>query len=123
AKNVAVVRSGMGLGGVGQDQKTPKKPIDIVLKTGKRMTITDPSSIYISQAWVNRGPYGVDYDHRAHGQINLLRPPYTSLSVLLKEEHTRIREWQERDAEARRKRKTHLWTHLPDRKISAQNQY
>ena len=123
AKNVAVVRSGMGLGGVGEEQKTPKKPIDIVLKTGKRMTITDPSSIYISQAWVNRGPYGVDYDHRAHGQINLLRPPYTSLSVLLKEEHTRIREWQDRDTEARRKRKTHLWTQLPDRKISAQNQY
>ncbi|OJJ82495.1 mitochondrial 54S ribosomal protein uL22m [Aspergillus glaucus CBS 516.65] len=121
AKNVAVVRSGMGLGAAaGQEAK---KPISIVSKTGERKTITDPSSIYISQAWVNRGPYGVDYDHRARGQINLLRPPYTSLSVLLKEEHTRIREWQDRETTAQRKRKTHLWTQLPDRKVSAQNQY
>lgn len=134
AKNFAVVRSGMGIGGpgvatpAGQGQSegetaAPQKPINIVLKSGQRKTITDPSSIYISQAWVNRGPYGVDYDHRARGQINILRPPYTSLSVLLKEEHSRVREWQDREANEQRKRKTRVWTQLPDRKISAQNQY
>lgn len=121
AKNVAIVRSGMGLGAAAGEEA--QKPISIVSKSGERKTITDPSSIYIAQAWVNRGPYGVDYDHRARGQINLLRPPYTSLSVLLKEEHTRIREWQDRENDAQRKRKSHLWTQLPDRKISAQNQY
>lgn len=130
AKNVAIVRSGMGIGAVNADagagaegENTPKNPVDIVLKSGKRKKIEDPSSIYIAQAWVNRGPYGVDYDHRAHGQINIMRPPYTSLSVLLKEEHTRIREWQDRENDAQRKRKSHIWTQLPDRKITAQNQY
>ncbi|KAE8398082.1 ribosomal protein L22/L17 [Aspergillus pseudonomiae] len=120
AKNVAVVRSGMGLGAA---EATIRKPITITLKSGERKTITDPTSIYIEQAWVNRGPYGVDYDHRARGQINLLRPPYTSLSVVLKEEKTRIREWKDREAVSQRKRKTQLWTQLPDRKITAQNQY
>ncbi|KAI9925561.1 54S ribosomal protein L22, mitochondrial [Aspergillus wentii] len=121
AKNVAVVRSGMGLPAEGKSAL--EKPLTVTLKSGERKRITDPSSIYISQAWVNRGPYGVDYDHRARGQINILRPPYTSLSVVLKEENTRIREWKDREAEALRKRKTKLWTQLPDRKISAQNQY
>ncbi|PLN75198.1 ribosomal protein L22/L17 [Aspergillus taichungensis] len=122
AKNVAVVRSGMGLGLAGEANE-PTKPVNVVLKSGERKSITDPTSIYIAQAWVNRGPYGVDYDHRARGTINIMRPPYTSLSVVLKEEKTRIREWQDRDAKARRQRKTQLWTQLPDRKISAQNQY
>ncbi|KKK22364.1 hypothetical protein P175DRAFT_0472287 [Aspergillus ochraceoroseus IBT 24754] len=120
AKNVAIVRSGMGLGAA---EAATQKPLTVTLKSGERKTITDPTSIYVEQAWVNRGPYGVDYDHRARGQINRLRPPYTSLSVVLKEEKTRIREWQEREAEALRKRKAQLWTQLPDRKISAQNQY
>ncbi|EAW11618.1 mitochondrial 54S ribosomal protein uL22m [Aspergillus clavatus NRRL 1] len=118
AKNVAIVRSGMGLG-----EATGDKPVTVTLKSGERKKIFNPSSIYIDQAWVNRGPYGVDYDHRARGQINRLRPPYTSLTVLLKEENTRIREWQDRESEALRKRKAQLWTQLPDRKISAQNQY
>ncbi|PLB45847.1 ribosomal protein L22 [Aspergillus steynii IBT 23096] len=130
AKNVAVVRSGMGLGAEAEAEaeaagaaSPSKKGTTITLKSGERKTITDPTSIYIEQAWVNRGPYGYDYDHRARGQINLMRPPYTSLSVVLKEEKTRIREWQVREAESQRKRKTQLWTQLPDRKISAQNQY
>ncbi|PYH87610.1 mitochondrial ribosomal protein subunit L22 [Aspergillus ellipticus CBS 707.79] len=121
AKNVAIVRSGMGLGTV--DGQPAPKPVTITLKDGERKTITDPTAIYIAQAWVNRGPYGVDYDHRARGQINLLRPPYTGLSVVLKEERTRIREWQDREAAELRKRKAQLWTQLPDRKITAQNQY
>lgn len=131
AKNVAVVRSGMGLGAVDGSQvegadaadTLAKKGTTIVLKTGERKTITDPTAIYIEQAWVNRGPYGYDYDHRARGQINLLRPPYTSLSVVLKEEKTRIRQWRDRETESQRKRKAQLWTQLPDRKISAQNQW
>ncbi|KAJ5624019.1 Ribosomal protein L22 bacterial/chloroplast-type [Penicillium lagena] len=100
AKNVAVVRSGMGLG-MAQDSE-PFKP---------------------TTAWVNRGPYGEQMEHRARGRINRLRPPATGISVLLKEEKTRIREWQDREATALRQRKEQLWTQLPDRKISAQNQY
>ncbi|KAI9368975.1 ribosomal protein L22/L17 [Aspergillus egyptiacus] len=122
AKNVAVVRSGMGLGAAGPDAQ-PTQPITITLKSGERKTITDPSSIYIDQAWVNRGPYGREFDHRARGQINLMRPPYTSLSVVLKEEKTRIREWKDREARALRQRKAQLWTQLPNRPVTQQNQY
>ncbi|KAJ6096325.1 Ribosomal protein L22 bacterial/chloroplast-type [Penicillium sp. IBT 16267x] len=120
AKNVAMVRAGMGLPEEGAE---PTKPLTVVLKSGERKTVTDPTNIYIQQAWVNRGPYGFGMDHRARGQINRLRPPATGLSVMLKEEKTRIREWEEREATALRKRKEQLWVQLPDRKISAQNQY
>ena len=121
AKNVAMVRAGMGL--PAPEGSEPAKPVTVTLGSGKRMKITDPTSIYIQQAWVNRGPYGSGMDHRARGQIYRLRPPATGLSVLLKEEKTRIREWEEREAKALRQRKSQLWTQLPDRKISAQNQY
>ncbi|KAJ6178660.1 Ribosomal protein L22 bacterial/chloroplast-type [Penicillium mononematosum] len=120
AKNVAIVRAGMGLGAANSE---PSKPITVTLKTGERQKIANPTDIYIQQAWVNRGPYGYEMDHRARGQINRMRPPTTSLSVLLKEEKTRIREWEDREAKAQRERRSQLWTQLPDRKISAQNQY
>ncbi|KAL5343474.1 ribosomal protein L22/L17 [Aspergillus crustosus] len=122
AKNIAVVRSGMGLGAVGED--APKlQPTTIVLKDGEKKVIRDPTSIYISQAWVNRGPYGYDYDYRARGVVHLMRPPYTSLSVVLKEEKSRVREWEDREAKALRQRKSKLWVQLPDRKITGQSQY
>lgn len=123
AKDVAMVRAGMGLAAQGGEKSERPKPITVTFKDGERKKITDPTSIYIQQAWVNRGPYGFGMDHRARGQINRLRPPATGLSVLLKEEKTRIREWEDREADALRKRKSQLWTQLPDRKISAQNQY
>lgn len=120
AKNVAIVRAGMGLGASNTE---PSKPITVILKTGERQKIANPTDIYIQEAWVNRGPYGYEMDHRARGQINRMRPPTTSLSVLLKEEKTRIREWEDREAKAQRERRSQLWTQLPDRKVSAQNQY
>lgn len=122
AKNVAIARNGMGLNETG-DSEAKRNPTTVILKSGEKLKVTDPSAIYIAQAWVNRGPYGMDYDHRARGQINLLRPPHTALSVLLKEERTRIREWQDREAKALRQRRSQLWTQLPDRKIYGQNQY
>ena len=118
AKNVAIVRSGMGL-----EAGKESKPITVILKNGERKKISNPSDIYIQEAWVNRGPYGREMDHRARGQINMMRPPTTGLSVLLKEEKTRIREWEDREAKAQRARRDQLWTQLPDRKIPTQNQY
>ncbi|PYH48984.1 mitochondrial 54S ribosomal protein uL22m [Aspergillus saccharolyticus JOP 1030-1] len=127
AKNLAVVRSGMGLGAVppkeGEEVAPKPKPVTITLKDGSKKTITDPTSIYIDQAWVNRGPYGYEADHRARGVINMKRPPYTGLSVVLKEEKTRIREWKDREARDLRRRRALLWTPLPDRPISQQNPY
>ena len=85
----------------------------------------DPTSIYIAQAWTNRGPYGRAPDYRAFGRINIMRPPHTGLSVLLKEEKTRTREKMEKEAKAIRRRVgKNMWTQLPDRKIQGpQGQY
>jgi ribosomal protein L22 len=122
AKNTAIVRHGMGLSKEG-GRESEIKPITVILGDGEKKTITDPTSIYIEQAWVNRGPYDTAPDHRARGKINIMRLPYTGLSVVLKEEKTRIREWKDRETRAKRQRKSMLWVQLPDRPISAQNQY
>ncbi|RJE18494.1 Ribosomal protein [Aspergillus sclerotialis] len=122
AKNLAVVRNGLGIKSP-EDKDIAKDPITVILNSGEKKVITDPSAIYIAQAWVNRGPFGEEPDYRAHGRVHRMRPPHTGISVLLKEEKTRIREWKEREAKALRQRRTQLWTHLPDRPITAQNQY
>ncbi|EQL32465.1 hypothetical protein BDFG_05341 [Blastomyces dermatitidis ATCC 26199] len=98
-------------------------PITIRLKTGQRKTITDRTAIYIAQAWVGRGTFGRELDYRARGNVNIMRPPYTSLTVVLKEENTRIREWEERHAKEERKRRSQLRVALPDRKVYGQRQY
>jgi ribosomal protein L22 len=122
AKNIAIVRHGMGLGKVnGTESKI--QPVTITLKNGDSKTITDPSAIYIADSWVNRGPYDKEYDHRARGRINIMRPPHTGISVVLKEERTQIREWKDREARALRQRKSMLWVQLPNRPVSAQNQW
>jgi len=133
SKNVAIVRHGMGMGNVPTDNdtdtnetsvsKTTSKPVTVTLKSGKRRVISNPTAIYIAQAWVNRGPFDLGYKQRARGRIDTIRKPYTGLSVLLKEEKTLIREWEERDAKALRQRRSQLWTQLPNRKITSQNQY
>lgn len=83
-----------------------------------------PTSIYISQAWINRGPYGEKADYRAFGRLNIMRPPHTGLSVLLKEEKTRAREAAEKETrKIRRRMGKNMWTQLPDRKVTRQGQY
>ncbi|PGH23539.1 hypothetical protein AJ80_02319 [Polytolypa hystricis UAMH7299] len=131
AKNEAILAHGMGMGQIaaeamkeaGVSPEASFQPIEIKRKDGSRKTIKDPTSIYIAQTWVGRGPFGFEPEYRAKGVVNILRPPHTSITVLLKEEKTRLREWKDRDAKAQRQRKSKLWVHLPDRKISAQRQY
>lgn len=122
ARNEAVVTRGMGVSSKAEGEEKVE-PMMITLKDKKRWTVNDPSAIYISQAWVNRGPYGRELDHRARGNVNIMRPPHTGVSVVLKEEKTRVREWQEREAKEIRQRRAKVWTALPDRKIISQNQY
>lgn len=97
ARDEAIVKRGMGLGAVkpkgdsatrlegaseaieengGPDQQWPGMVVED--KTGKRRYVADKSSIYVDEAWVGRGPYGKDYDFRAFGRVNVLRPPETS---------------------------------------------
>lgn len=104
---------------------TPPLPHQNPTKSFRRGHTADPTSIYIAQAWTNRGPYGRELDYRAFGRINMMRPPHTGLSVLLKEEKTRMREKTEKEAKAiRRRMGKNMWTQLPDRKIQGpQGQY
>ncbi|KAF4550518.1 Ribosomal protein L22p/L17e-like protein [Elsinoe fawcettii] len=126
ARDRAIVSRGMGLKGVieGENEAPRKdKPIDIERKDGKRQTVDDRSKMYVDQAWVGRGPFGQEPDYRARGRINIMRPPWTHISVKLKEEATLVREWQEREDKRRRQRENKVWVPLPDRPIQGQNQY
>ncbi|KAF2169290.1 hypothetical protein M409DRAFT_65005 [Zasmidium cellare ATCC 36951] len=148
ARDEAVVMRGMGLGNgarkeaedfnessssvTGTTSQTleetaslERKPhtVDIQLKSGQRHTVSDRSKIYIDQAWVGRGPYGKLPDYRARGRIYMMRTPWTSLSVVLKEEATRVREWEQREAKRQRQLKAKAWKMLPDKPIQIQRQW
>ena len=147
ARDEAIVRRGMGLGRTkaenGDGQPEEPKMIAIIDKDGKTRRITDRTSIYIDQAWVGRGEYGKEPSFRARGRIDLLRPPTTSeflfsasrgknnqtqprtdfhpgISVVLKEEATRIRLAEERQRKRERKK---VWVQLPNRPVTTQRQY
>lgn len=117
ARDMAVVSRGMGLGEESAEDQT------IRLKDGKRHVVADPSAMYVSQAWVGRGPYDKMPEFRARGRTNILRAPYTSLSVEIKEEATRIREHSDREAKRLRQRKEKVWVQLPDRPLVGQRQW
>ena len=93
ARDQAIVTRGMGLGKVnGQpepvegkekqepEQQKPKQELLVEDKYGKRRVVTDPTAIYIDEAWVGRGPYRFAPESRARGRINRLSLPYTSTS-------------------------------------------
>lgn len=117
ARDEAIVNRGMGLGKA--EDNTGSRAI-IRTKDGRRLDVKDRTSIYVDQAWVNRGPFGKDKNSRARGRIDRLRLPQTSISVLLKEEATRVREHRERVEKENNKK---LWMPLPDRPVTEQRQY
>ncbi|KAK5120622.1 hypothetical protein LTR85_005980 [Meristemomyces frigidus] len=99
-------------------------PMQIQLKDGKRHKVADPSTIYVDQAWVGRGPFGQLPDYRARGKVNIMRTPWTSLTLLLKEEATRVREYEEREEKRKAdKLGKGLWMPLPDRPVQWQRQW
>ena len=92
ARDVAMVSRGMGLGlGPARVDPVTRKAImptkeeseGVVVedKKGKRRFVSDKTNMYVDQAWVGRGPYGTELDHRARGQINVMRNPSTSKSA------------------------------------------
>jgi ribosomal protein L22 len=133
ARNEAIAIKGMGL----DSSQPPPAPGPVVLdpsitpagpnqKANKKNKDGSKSEteIYIDQAWINRGPYGQEPDYRARGRVFMLRPPHTGLSVLLKEEKTKLRIQEEKEAKAIRKRMgKNMWTQLPDRPVINQSQY
>ena len=146
ARDQAVVVRGMGLGAVSGNAegkgkgKNEEEELVVEDKQGKRRVVTDRSAMYVDEAWVGRGPYEEGMDYRARGRGYRLRLPYTSefylsyettmrgsvlmlslgISVVLKEEATRIRLAEERELKRQRKR---VWVPLPDRLVTAQRQY
>lgn len=87
ARDQAVVMRGMGLGkvasadvtsGEAEGEKVEEERLVVEDKKGKRRVVTDRSAMYVDEAWVGRGRYESGSDHRARGQINRLRLPYTS---------------------------------------------
>ncbi|KIX94973.1 uncharacterized protein Z520_09283 [Fonsecaea multimorphosa CBS 102226] len=135
ARNEAIVVKGMGLGRAGEENQnaellqsdpseTPPLPHQTPLKTYKKGVAPDPTDMYVAQAWTNRGPYGMEPDYRARGRVNIMRPPHTGITVLLKEEKTRTREKAEKEARALKKRLgKKMWVHLPDRPVTTQRQH
>lgn len=83
ARDKAVVERGMGLGkSTGEfvpgttETRTVKD-----FRHGKFVEIDDPSRIYVSEAWVNRGPWrGKKPNFRARGRTDLIQMPQASKS-------------------------------------------
>ncbi|KAF4447608.1 hypothetical protein F53441_8865 [Fusarium austroafricanum] len=119
ARDLAIAQRGMGLGKVNNEIfKSPKK---IQTVDGKWLEIEDPTRMYIAQSWVGRGPWrGKRIDYKGRGRMGIIKHPSTSLTVLLKEEKTRIREYEEREA---KKNKKGPWVHLPNRPVYGQRPY
>lgn len=59
-------------------QKARQPRARITLKNGNQHTVYDSTTMYIAQAWVNKGSYGQDAKKRARGRRDRLRLPTTS---------------------------------------------
>ena len=70
ARNEAIIRRGMGLG---QGAKGAFQPRQILTKDGKRVQVEDPTTLYVDEAWCGKGLFGKTPDHRARGQIYLMK--------------------------------------------------
>lgn len=76
ARNEAIVKRGMGLGG-----STGFRPVKIQTKDGKRVTVDNPTRIYIAQAWCGKGLYTETPDYRAQGRVYVMKNRTTSMNV------------------------------------------
>ena len=76
--------------------------------------------IYVSEAWVGRGTFERELNHRARGRVDILKKPYTSITVVLKEQATRDRIAKEKTEKKARQK---VWVQLPNRPIYGQQQY
>ncbi|KAK6070300.1 hypothetical protein SCUP234_00175 [Seiridium cupressi] len=119
ARDRAVVSRGMGLGQVNGD--VLDKPRKIQTKDGKWLEVTDPTRLYIDQAWVGKGPpRGLRIQYHARGRMSRMLKPSAHLTVILKEEKTRLRQYDEK---LQKEAKAKPWVHLPNRPVTAQRPY
>ncbi|KUI55479.1 54S ribosomal protein L22, mitochondrial [Cytospora mali] len=123
ARDKAVVERGMGLGKVNGEFKLGETETKTVkdYRHGKWVEVDDPTRMYVSEAWVNRGPWrGKKPNYRARGRVDLIQMPQASITIRLKEEKTRVREYEEKKAKEHRQGP---WIHLPDRPVTAQRPF
>ncbi|KAL8827360.1 MAG: hypothetical protein Q9191_003232 [Dirinaria sp. TL-2023a] len=125
ARDEAIVKRGMGLGEEDAEKREGKaegkaKAQVVEDKDGIKRWVRDRTNMFVDQAWVGRGSYTKEPSFRARGRVDILRHPTTSISVLLKEEATRIRLAAEREEKRQNRR---VWVPLPDRPVTAQRQY
>ncbi|CAD6444710.1 7b5457fa-fabd-4d6e-8d85-62c7acc76be2 [Sclerotinia trifoliorum] len=120
ARNEAIVKRGMGLGKLERKSTENFKTRYIVTKDGKRVKVEDPTALYVDEAWCGKGDWGKSYDFRARGNVNIMKNRTTSISLVLKEEKTRIRLHEEREEKLKNKK---VWVQLPNRPVTAQRQY
>ena len=78
AKNEAIVKRGMGHGQVKGAEKN-FAPVKIITKDGKRVTVEDPTTLYVDQAWCNKGFFGITPDFRARGNMHMMKNRTTSM--------------------------------------------
>ncbi|KAI1262673.1 ribosomal protein L22/L17 [Xylariaceae sp. FL1019] len=119
ARNKAIASRGMGLGKVnGELLKEPKK---IVTKDGQKVVVYNPTQLYVDESWVTKGqPRGVRIQYHARSRMSRMLRPSARISVVLKEEKTRIRM---HDDKVEKERKKAPWVHLPNRPVTAQRPY
>ncbi|KAI3322612.1 ribosomal protein L22/L17 [Xylariaceae sp. AK1471] len=118
ARDMAVASRGMGLGAQTSEILTKRK---IQTKDGKKVEVHDPTRLYIDQSWVTKGPYrAAKTNYHARGRMSVMWRPTTRISVVLKEEKTRIRQHDERVTKEAKKAP---WVHLPNRPVTAQRPY
>lgn len=74
ARDRAIVSRGMGLGQV--NGEVLDKPRQIQDKEGKWLEVSDPTRLYIDQAWVGKGPpRGMRIQYHARGRMSRMMKP------------------------------------------------
>ncbi|KAI1372607.1 ribosomal protein L22 [Hypoxylon crocopeplum] len=117
ARDRAIAAHGMGLGAATPESQTKK----IQTKDGRWIEVRDPTTLYVDQSWVTKGSWrGMRVQYHARGRMSYMWRPTAGITVVLKEEKTRIRQHDER-VEAQAKKAP--WVHLPNRPVTAQRQY
>ncbi|KAI0967284.1 ribosomal protein L22/L17 [Xylaria arbuscula] len=118
ARDEAIARRGMGLSSEDTQLAKSRK---IVTKDGKTVEVQDPTTLYVDESWVTKGPdRGARIQYHARGRMSFMYRPTTKIDLVLKEEKTRIRQHDERVAKEAKKAP---WVHLPNRPVTAQRQY
>ncbi|KAI0842348.1 ribosomal protein L22 [Hypoxylon sp. FL0890] len=119
ARDRAIAAHGMGLGAA--DGQALEKPKKIQTKDGSWIEVRDPTTMYVDQSWVTKGPWrGMRKHYHGRSRTSAMYRPTASISVVLKEEKTRIRQ---HDEKVEKEAKKAPWVHLPNRPVTAQRPY